>query len=141
MGNNFFLIPKADEELKKLVNDLLDDEDYDEIRNILPEKIHIGKSSMGWEFLFNHNDMEYYNKSKLDMIEFTQSGKIVDEYDRELTDEEFWAMVDRKVGGYTEKTRMEEFPEEYGNMIFSNAIIKLDTYEDGLRWCGQSIFS
>lgn len=56
------------------------------------EDIHIGKSSAGWRFLFNHNNWKYYNNIA-EMQKWLKDYKIVDEYNRECTQEEFWAKV------------------------------------------------
>jgi hypothetical protein len=67
------------------------------------EQIHIGKSSVGWEFSFAWNDGEYYKN--IDEFKIWLSDKeIVNEYDEPVTQDEFWSMVQAKKGGlYLEK--------------------------------------
>lgn len=55
-------------------------------------KIHIGKRSSGWKFLWNFNDDKYYaNKEQL--FKFIRSGRIVDEYGKLQDTEEFIKMA------------------------------------------------
>jgi hypothetical protein len=57
--------------------------------------VHIGKSSCGWKFLFNHNNWTYY-KDMDELKAFIKSGRLVDEYGKELNQEEFWEFVEEK---------------------------------------------
>lgn len=57
--------------------------------------VHIGKSSCGWKFLFNHNNWEFY-KDMNELKEFITSGRLVDEYGSDVTPEEFWEFVEKK---------------------------------------------
>lgn len=71
-------------------------------------RIHIGKSSGGWKFLFNHNNWKYYDYSRKSINTFLEScDYIYDEYDRRITVEEFWALVDSKKDGFTGKSYSE----------------------------------
>ena len=55
------------------------------------KKIHIGKKSYGWKFLFNHNNWEYYNETRESIDAFLKScAGIFDEYDNEITVDDFW---------------------------------------------------
>jgi len=56
------------------------------------EKIHIGKSSYGWVFLFNLNDKLYYH-DKASLIEFLELNYIEDEYGELIAFEVFWNNV------------------------------------------------
>jgi hypothetical protein len=59
------------------------------------EEIHIGKSSYGWQFLFAYNGGEYY-KNKNELEAWLEGRKIFDEYDREISKEDFWEMIETK---------------------------------------------
>lgn len=62
-------------------------------------ELHIGKSSMGWKFLFNGND---FYRSNFDswMEEFKHPNKqIYDENNQKLTLEEFLDIVEKKSEG------------------------------------------
>lgn len=62
-------------------------EEYYEARK--PKTIHIGKSSGGWDFLFNLNKKKYYS-TKQKLIDWLKTVQIVDEYKREHSFDEFW---------------------------------------------------
>ncbi len=59
------------------------------------ESIHLGKSSGGWQFSFQYNGGQFY-KNVPEMREWLKDKKIKDEYGDEITNEEFWSMVDEK---------------------------------------------
>lgn len=75
-------------ELKQYLSAMLDYIEYDMKMNT----IHIGKRSSGWQFLFNHNDFEYYEPTLESIKAFLNrpGGKIIDEYGKEYTADEFW---------------------------------------------------
>jgi len=54
-------------------------------------KVHLGKRSGGWKFVFNHNNWKYYDYTEESIKEFLKScDRIFDEYDNDYTVEEFW---------------------------------------------------
>jgi hypothetical protein len=52
---------------------------------------HIGKKSCGWSFCFCDN---YGFETFDDAVKWINSGDIVDEYGRTITNEDFWHMVE-----------------------------------------------
>lgn len=60
-----------------------------------PEGIHLGKSSMGWQFSFQYNGGQYY-KNVEEMREWLKGKEIEDEYGAPVTHEDFWKMVAEK---------------------------------------------
>lgn len=56
------------------------------------KRIHIGKKSIGWKFLWNWNNGKYYN-SKKDMMEFIKSGSIIDDSENEYHPNDFLDMA------------------------------------------------
>lgn len=112
MGTNFYYIRKIEdsdkEELNKRLDDvkriLNDDGNPRELRgsvsylldyieyDMKKTSIHIGKRSCGWQFLFNHNDFEFYGPTLESIKAFLNNpdGKIIDEYGKEYTADEFW---------------------------------------------------
>lgn len=112
MGTNYYYIRKIEDsdrvelneridEVKRILNEtgnardlklhlsaMLDHIEYD----MKDTTIHIGKRSSGWQFLFNHNDFEYYEPTLESIKAFLNSpgGKIIDEYGEEYTADEFW---------------------------------------------------
>lgn len=114
MGTNFYKVlkpkytkkqkaeitKKINEQTKKLKEyfndnnyiDRYDIEDYYEMLNELrPVKVHLGKRSGGWQFLWNHNNEQYYKKTLQSIREFldADNGFIVDEYGECFTTEQF----------------------------------------------------
>ncbi len=96
MGTNYYAIPKATEVLKKRIIEAIEKNDFDLARNIMPTKIHIGKSSGGWAFCFNHNDWVYFGKSKDSLQDFLLQYEILTEYNEIVLNDDFWQMVDSK---------------------------------------------
>ena len=59
------------------------------------DQIHLGKSSMGWQFTFQYNGGKYY-KNVDEMKEFLNDKQIYCEYNGEISNKEFWEMVKTK---------------------------------------------
>ncbi len=114
MGCNYYGRLKPTEELKKEMRALIDANEFDRLRAITPKDIHIGKSSLGWQFIFNHNNWEYYGKSERQMRGFIDACDIKDEYGKIITKEEFWELVDvkKKLDG-----RADDLTEWFGYMF------------------------
>jgi len=99
MGTNYYAIQRADESLKNSIKQAVDDGDFDKAKEMMPKIIHIGKSSAGWQFLFNHNDWQYFGQKRgtVDSIEaFLKCVDIENEYHDKVTLDEFWRMVEAK---------------------------------------------
>ena len=104
MGTNYYcrrikLINELESEKETALNEAKDSELLKEIVNSFfnnlindVEDVHIGKSSGGWDFLFQLNDKKYYH-DKASMIEFIKECQIVSEYGQTLTFDEFWNNV------------------------------------------------
>lgn len=57
-------------------------------------KIHLGKRSSGWKFIFNHNNWKYYDYTEKSIKEFLKScDRIFDEYDNDYTVQKFVSMI------------------------------------------------
>lgn len=106
-------IPKADIDfLKSLVNEeniYSGDLAYN-LERFKP--IHIGKSSKGWQFLFDHNNWEYYEGTKASINAFLQDeilkgGRIIDESLNEITLKELWEIVESHKDGLNAKSGYE----------------------------------
>lgn len=59
------------------------------------DELHLGKSSGGWQFSFQYNGGRFY-KNVPEMKKWLKGKTIKDEYGREVTQEEFWSMVEEK---------------------------------------------
>ena len=57
------------------------------------DEIHIGKSSMGWRFLFRKSP---FINTVAEAVYLTCSYPIYDEYDNRITAKDFWDMVQEK---------------------------------------------
>lgn len=108
MGTNFYLRKRLSEYDKEIGIQYLNDDDYDLLRDLIPEDIHIGKRSAGWKFLFNANNFKYFQPNKESLIKWLKSGQIIDEYDRKFTFEEFWNNE-----CFTEGWDLKEYYEQY----------------------------
>lgn len=98
-------------------------------------KIHIGKRSSGWKFLWNFNDDKYYS-NKEQLFKFIRSGRIVDEYGELQDTEEFikmaleWGQPDGKI------VNKEYFDQQEKRGFRSSQFSSKDYYDkevDGLR--------
>jgi len=90
--------------------------------------VHLGKRSMGWKFLWNfHNNKYYHNLESL--LEFINSGRVVNEYGEELPIHEFveMALTWGGVDGYDLETYYKAYPPQWP--VFA----KPERYVEGLR--------
>lgn len=120
MGTNFYIKKYMTSEQKKKVIDAINNDQYDEARDIIAEvgEIHIGKRSGGWKFLWDANDFKYFKPTKESLIEWLKSGQIVDEYGQEYTFMEFWNdALDGFWEGYDAITYEKDYP---GRMHWRN---------------------
>lgn len=117
MGTNYYAykIPAvSDEELDKLEelaknHDLKGIVEWNDRNRFKAEEIHLGKSSCGWQFLFNHNDWKYYGYTQESIIDFMRScDYIADEYGTKISIDEFWDLIDKKRHGLTGQTYHEK---------------------------------
>jgi len=91
MGTNYYAIPKLTDNVKfKIIEAVINNQIYD-IRRLTPNKIHIGKQSGGWPFLFNHNNWEYYNSIK-ELKQFIYDCDIEDEYGTRISG--LWNLIE-----------------------------------------------
>lgn len=112
MGTNYYRIPSEKEfsELKKVIINHLNELDDFSFSDNFSEcfgdvinydykdeeghklKVHLGKRSGGWKFLWNFHRNKFYHDKK-SLIEFIKGGRIFDEYGEEWTSEEFINMA------------------------------------------------
>ena len=121
MGTNYYLCPIIkEEELKKLFNSLKECKTLYELKNSIHEitdykkdRIHIGKSSYGWQFLFNLNIESYVPTiSRNNIDKWLATGIIFDEYDNKVDRKDFWKIVDSKKDGMDYDEYYKNFPED-----------------------------
>lgn len=51
-------------------------------------KVHLGKQSLGWKFLWNFHNNRYYSNKK-ELFAFIRSGRVLDEYGELIPNEKF----------------------------------------------------
>ena len=159
MGTNYYLrrIPTKEEiaQCHKLVDeqkfeyiDIMNDKYgapyLETVLEKITEKIHIGKKSIGWRFLFQiHNDL--YGKSIQSCIDFlkrqTETGmwRFIDEYGEEISIDDFESMVRNSLDQMTIEDYYRKYPEErrWGSFGSPQEVV-----EDGSRWwCGYDGWS
>ena len=76
--------PKDGQHEEKCDDDDSDDDGF--------EKVHLGKASSGWSFLWNFHNRKYYNDSQ-SLIAFVLNHQVVDEYGKEIDSIEFLQMT------------------------------------------------
>lgn len=155
MGTNYYAVKKVSNEKKKLMIELLMEDkydDFDELYNSELKKIHIGKSSCGWKFLFNYNHFKFYEPTKESINNFLSSEDVTiyDEYGDKISVDKFWEMVDLKKGGIDNKEYYSKYEETFPYMMLEESIpselIKYNAecyefYSDGLRFSTSCDFS
>lgn len=159
MGTNYYRIPSVremGEKKSKLIEDIKNidissssiiykfkiiDDKSEQIsywdKFVEDTSIHLGKRSSGWKFLWNFNDNKYYS-NKEELFNFIRTGRIVDEYGKEMDVEEFikmaleWGQPD----GLDGETYRRQHPRQY-HYDFE----KKEQYIDGLRVAPYTDFS
>ena len=97
MGTNFYLRKKFDsQDQRKLLEDIRYGR-YNEAEEMICFKVHIGKRSAGWKFLWNANNFKYFKQSKTSLFEFLKTGRIFDEYGKEFTFDQF---INDEIAGF-----------------------------------------
>lgn len=153
-GTNYYAIKKIPKETKDLIIELLNEDKYDESIGMLNnsyEKIHIGKSSGGWKFLFDYNHFKYYDLNRESINDFLNREDITlyDEYGEEIPIDDFWNMVDSKKDLLDNKTYYSEKEnycfavlEEHVPYDLKNYDVECyEFYSDGLRFSSTIDFS
>lgn len=148
MGTNYYIKKYMTPEQKKEVIDAINNDQYDEARDIMNEvkDIHIGKRSGGWKFLWDANEFKYFEPTKESLIEWLKSGQIIDEYDQEFTFDEFWNKeLDGFWDGYDAITYEKDHPEGiYWRKNISQfhgiPVTKDEFYIDNLRFSVSTDF-
>lgn len=74
------------------------------------EKIHLGKSSMGWPFLLQWNGGEFYTNWE-EMKEWLKGKKIKNEYDEKVSRKQFIQWVESRKD--TEEPQQVDYGEGY----------------------------
>jgi len=148
MGTNYYRIPSV-EEMEKRKQELINNINSIDISQLSIESnsiwdlftdgtnIHLGKRSSGWKFLWNFNDKKFYS-NKEELLNFIRTGRVIDEYGKEMDVEEFitMALVWGQPDGYDHEKYRREHPRQY-HYDFE---LK-EEYIDGLRVSPNNEFS
>lgn len=128
MGTNFYLRKKLSAQEKELAKQYIDEDKHEELKQLIPEDIHIGKRSGGWKFLWDAHFFEYFEPTKESLLDWLHSGQIIDEYGEEFTFEQFWN--DEISGflnkGYDLESYYNTYPKEHQYWDFRSRIDYFD---------------
>lgn len=129
MGTNFYIRKKIEEADKKAIQELLDKDDMEGVKNYAeehPNEIHIGKRSYGWKFLWDAHEFRYFEPTKESLHEFLRAHDIYDEYGRKYTFEQFINDIPIDEGcdleGYYQKS-----PREYQYQASERDLSRFET--------------
>ena len=162
MGTNFYRVPKGKEMIKReqKLRMRIDEMDSVNPSNIesgfrtisvgewdaispLEEflngiKVHLGKRSVGWKFLWNWNNEKYY-QTKEELFKFIKSGRVVDEYGSQIDCQEFIEMALEwgKDDGWDLESYYKENPSH--PTVWSDS--SRENYIEGLRVSTSTEFS
>lgn len=100
MGTNFYLRRRLTLKEKLEIHEDLEFGRYDEVREKLPEDIHIGKRSAGWKFLWDAQNFKHFKPNEKSLHEFLKSGEIIDEYGQKFTYQQFF---EEEISGFLDK--------------------------------------
>lgn len=150
MGTNFYCVEKISRKQRSKIKSLLSEyaelvdkadaacdfhkqhNKYNEmLLDFIPEKVHLGKRSWGWQFLWDYHDGRYF-KANLDSIkEYLKDKIIFDEDDEVFTLEQF---LTDEIGHSLYKTdKLNDGMGEYPSHFFIS--------DDGLRFARFEDFS
>lgn len=149
MGTNVYYIKPITELEKKNIKDVIDNIDnYDDLLFNIAEilkydcdyksgdstrKIHIGKRSAGWKFLFSlglNKQFDIYHNFKENLKQFLATGLIVDEYGDKYDFDTFWKEF---IEDFQDGIDSREYNKENPNSIYPPC----DQYIDGYRFTNE----
>ena len=136
MGTNIYFVRKVTDEHKASMHTAIDEGTWNILETMIPERLHVGKFSGGWMFLFNPNSRSYHYVKRRGSIErFLLTGTLINEFGDELTNEVFWEMVDEAKDGVWQGTASAVIwdADDLGNAMEEEII-------DGMRWAPNDHF-
>lgn len=150
MGTNFFCAEKISRRQRSKIKSLLMEyievvdkvntacdfhelySKYNEmILDIIPERVHLGKRSHGWQFLWDYHDGRYFKANLESIKEYLKDKIIVDEYGEVFSLDQF---LDDEIGYclYNADGKLEDGMREYSRYTFIS--------DDGLRFSKSEDF-
>lgn len=162
MGTNFYRVPKGKEMIKREQKLRMRIDEMDSVNPSNIERgfstisvgewdaispwdefldgtnVHLGKRSAGWKFLWNWNNEKYY-QTKEELFKFIKSGRVVDEYGRQIDCQEFIEMALEwgKDDGWDLESYYKENPSH--RTVWSDS--SRENYIEGLRVSTSTEFS
>ena len=145
MGTNYYWRPLITEDQRnKILEKIKNVKTLQEIKNFIfydildqnEGEVHIGKSSCGWQFLFNLGIRKHIRGQSLkreDIDEWLRSGIIFDEYDDEISVDSFWKLVDCKKDNMDYDEYYKKYPDP------SYFCRGHDQHLDGLRFTKDEV--
>jgi hypothetical protein len=154
MGTNFYAIKQLPNSIKGKICELIETDRYDEAKKLFDdnyEKIHIGKSSFGWKFIFDYNHFKYYDLNRKSINDFLcrNDVKLYDEYGEQVSIDDFWILVDSKKDGYDNISYYKDndtlpfilFEELIPDDLKEYNVEAYEFYSDDLRFASTTDFS
>ena len=154
MGTNFYAIKQLPNSIKGKICELIETDQYDEAKKLFDdnyEKIHIGKSSFGWKFIFDYNHFKYYDLNRKSINDFLcrNDVKLYDEYGEQVSIDDFWRLVDSKKDGYDNISFYKDsdtlpfllFEELIPDDLKEYNVEAYEFYSDDLRFASTTDFS
>lgn len=154
MGTNFYAIKQLPNSIKGKICELIETDQYDEAKKLFDdnyEKIHIGKSSFGWKFIFDYNHFKYYDLNRKSINDFLcrNDVKLYDEYGEQVSIDDFWRLVDSKKDGYDNLSYYKDsdtlpfllFEELIPDDLKEYKVEAYEFYSDDLRFASTTDFS
>lgn len=143
MGTNFYCREKLNinsrNRLKSILKTLdicIDSNNIVEIQNnadrfikCIPEEIHLGKRSAGWQFLWDYHNGKYFKPTLKSIKDFLKDKEIYDEYDRYFTLDQFINdELDQFL--YKNETHNDGMNSEYSTQYFISDGLRFSKFEN-----------
>ena len=96
MGCNYYGWKIPTKEEKEELIELIKQDEFVKAEDLFPKQVHIGKSSVGWQFTFNHNNWDYFDQSPGSLEDFINDCQIMSEYGEIITPLEFAQLIENK---------------------------------------------
>ena len=155
MGTNYYAVIPVKSRDKERAKSLVDSNEFKEAIELIEQfnkKIHLGKRSAGWKFLFDSNDLKYFEPTREGLNKFFSDNHVIikDEYGKVFTVDSFWEEIEDVLDkGWDLETYYRDNPGELKYFCESRISKVFDKYNpsrygefynDGLRFSTFSDF-
>lgn len=145
MGINYYVSKKMSYDKKRQAIRYIKNDEIggliDMINSI--DRIHIGKYSHGWQFLFNANERRYYDLTRESIDNFIrdENYRFENEYGEIVDPDKFWEMVDETADGLNGiRYDAEREPEARERNLHFFRTAPYEFYENNLRFSTTTEF-